>query len=69
MFNEKFLYSTFYICIQQYAFSFNFNQNHFHPTKIFVQLQPELFSFNSYSEVEQNIAICLVQANQLSAEG
>ena len=51
MFNEKFLYSTFYICIQQYAFSFNFNQNHFHPTKIVVQLQPELFSFNNYSEV------------------
>ena len=46
MFNEIYLYSTFYICIQQYAFSFNFNQNYFHSTKIVVQLQPK--NYNNY---------------------
>ena len=60
MFNKIYLYSTFYIDIQQCAFSFNFNQNYFHSTKylfnfnqnyfhstkIFVQLQPNIISFN-----------------------
>ena len=41
------LHSTFYIYIQQYAFSFNFNQNSFHATKLFVQLQPKIISFNN----------------------
>ena len=62
MFNKIYLYSTFYIYIQQCAFSldfnqnyfhstkylFNFNQNYFHSTKIFVQLQPNIISFNKY---------------------
>ena len=42
MSNEIYLYPTFYICIRQYAFSFNFNQNYLHSTKIFLQLQPKL---------------------------
>ena len=46
MFNNIYLYSTFYIYIQRYAFSFNFNPNYFHSTKIFVQLQPKIISFN-----------------------
>ena len=46
MFNKIYLYSTFYVYIQQYAFSFNFNPNYFHSTKIFVQLQPKIISFN-----------------------
>ena len=45
MFSKIYLYSTFYIYIQQYAFSFNFNPNYFHSTKIFVQLQPEKTPF------------------------
>ena len=56
MFNKIYLYSTFYICIQQYAFSFNFNPNYFHSTKIFVQLQPKIISFNknNYSTSTKN---------------
>ena len=46
MFNKVCLDSTFYIYIQQDAFSFNFNPNYFYSTTIFVQLQPKLFSFN-----------------------
>ena len=38
---------TFYICIQQYAFSFNFNQNYFHSTKIFIQVQRKIILFNN----------------------
>ena len=38
--------STFYIYIQQYAFSFNFNPSNFYSTKILVQLQPKITSFN-----------------------
>ena len=52
MFNKIFLYSTFYFCVHQYTFSFNFNQNYF-PTNIcstsaknnFIQ-QEYLFNFN-----------------------
>ena len=69
MFNEIYLYSTFYIYIQQYAFSFNFNPNYFHSTKIIIQLQPTLFSFNknSYSTSTKIILIqqkCLFNFNQ-----
>ena len=46
IFNSIYLCSTRYIYIQQYAFSFNFNPNYFHSTKIFVQLQPKIISFN-----------------------
>ena len=62
IFNNLYLCSTRYIYIQQCAFSFNFNQNYFHSTKylfnfnqnyfhstkIFVQLQPNIISFNKY---------------------
>ena len=56
MFSKIYLYSTFYIYIQQYAYSFNFNPNYFHSTKIFVQLQPKIISFNknSYSTSTKN---------------
>ena len=43
MFNKVYLYSIFYIYIQQDAFSFKFNPNYFHSTTIFVQLQPNYF--------------------------
>jgi len=46
-FKKIYLYSTFYICLQQYTFSFNFNPNYFHSTKIFVKLEPKLISFNN----------------------
>ena len=46
IFNNIYLRSTRYIYIQQYAFSFNFNPNYFHSTKMFVQLQPKIISFN-----------------------
>ena len=45
-FKKLYLCSAKYIYIQQYAFSFNFNPNYFHSTKIFVQLQPKIISFN-----------------------
>ena len=56
MCNKIYLYSTFYFCIQQYTFSFNFNPNYFHSTKIFVQLQPKIISFNknNYSTSTKN---------------
>ena len=56
MFSKIYLYSTFYIYIQQYAFSVNFNPNYFHSTKIFVQLQPKIISFNknNYSTSTKN---------------
>ena len=53
IFNNLYLCSTRYFYIQQlififnnYAFSFTFNPNYFHSTKIIIQLQPKLFSFN-----------------------
>ena len=46
MFNKIYLYSAFNIYVQQHAFSFNFNQNYFLSTEIFVQLQPKIVSFN-----------------------
>ena len=54
--SKIYLYSTFYINIQQYAFSFSLNPNYFHSTKIFVQLQPKIISFNknNYSTSTKN---------------
>ena len=54
--SKIYLYSTFYINIQQYAFSFSLNPNYFHSTKIFVQLQPKIISFdkNNFSTSTKN---------------
>ena len=55
IFNNIYLCSTRYIYIQQYAFSFNFNPNYFRSTKIFVQLQPEIITFNNNRFVQPKL--------------
>jgi len=59
MLSKVYLYSIFYIYVQQDAFSFNFNPNYFHSTTIFVQLQHKLFSCtkNNYSTSTKNNVI------------
>ena len=68
MCNKIYLYSTFYFCIQQYTFSFNFNPNYFHSTKIFVQLQPKIISFtkNNYSASTKSNFIQQIQPKLFS---